>query len=120
VLARGGTCTWESWDAPETGKSLSHGWGADVLVAIQRHVLGVTATRPGGARFAIRPAWSAMPAAAGTVPTQRGAVAVEWERAGGGVRLRVAVPAGAEALLRLPDGPRRLGRGTSEFLITSI
>ncbi|HXM53931.1 MAG TPA: alpha-L-rhamnosidase C-terminal domain-containing protein, partial [Candidatus Dormibacteraeota bacterium] len=120
VLARGGTCTWESWDAPETGTSLSHGWGADVLVAIQRHVLGVTVTRPGGARVAIRPGFTAVPAAAGTVPTQRGTVAVEWEPARGGVRLRVAAPAGVEAALCLSEGPRRLDPGPKEFHITSI
>src|SRR5439155_24465106 len=76
ILARGGTFTWESWDAPETGASLSHGWGSDVLVAIQRHLLGVSVTRPAAAEVAIRPALAALAAADGTVPTQRGAIAV--------------------------------------------
>jgi alpha-L-rhamnosidase len=120
VLARGGTCTWESWDAPETGTSLSHAWGADVLVAIQRHLLGVTVTGPGAARVAIRPALGVLPSAEGSVPTQRGAVSVGWDTApGGAVSLRVVVPANMEAGVHLPGEVPRAASGRTEFVVAS-
>ena len=52
ILARGGTFTWEVWEPSDTiGDSMSHGWGSNVLVEIQRDLLGVAptsgpATRP--------------------------------------------------------------------------
>jgi alpha-L-rhamnosidase len=80
VLARGGTFTWESWDAPETGNSLSHGWGATVVVTIQRALLGVSVTSPGAASVRVRPPFAGLDWAEGTVPTERGPVAVRWRR----------------------------------------
>ncbi|TMC10931.1 MAG: alpha-L-rhamnosidase [Chloroflexi bacterium] len=91
VLARGGTFTWESWDAPEAGRSLSHGWGATVLVAIQRALLGVAVIEPGAAAVRVRPPSAGLEWAEGTVPTQRGPVAVRWRRP---AVLEVHAPAG--------------------------
>jgi alpha-L-rhamnosidase len=82
VLARGGTFTWESWDAPEMGRSLSHGWGATVLVTIQRALLGLSVTEPGAAAVRVRPPFAGLAWAEGTVPTQRGPVSVRWRRPG--------------------------------------
>ncbi|MFF5987616.1 family 78 glycoside hydrolase catalytic domain [Prauserella flavalba] len=104
ILARGGTFTWESWDAPETGQSHSHPWGATSLVEIQRTILGVTPTAPAGSEVAIRPPKSGVDSAAGEVPVQRGMVGVDWRRVGDGVSLTVDLPVNVVAEVHVPAG----------------
>ncbi|UJW31114.1 glycoside hydrolase family 78 protein [Saccharothrix sp. AJ9571] len=102
ILARGGTFTWESWDAPETGQSLSHSWGATALAEMQRTLLGVTSLAPAGSRIRIRPPHSGVDSAAGTVPIQRGQVAVDWRRSGDDFTLRLDVPVNVRAEVHVP------------------
>jgi alpha-L-rhamnosidase len=64
------------------GRSLSHGWGATVLVTIQRALLGFSVTEPGAAAVRVRPPFAGLAWAEGTVPTQRGPVSVRWRRPG--------------------------------------
>jgi alpha-L-rhamnosidase len=73
------------------GRSLSHGWGATVLVSIQRALLGVAVTEPGAAAVRVRPPFAGLEWAEGTVPTQRGSVTVRWRR--DGERVEVDAPA---------------------------
>lgn len=92
ILARGGTFTWESWGAPETGQSLSHGWGATALVDVQQTLLGVTVTEPGASAVRIAPPAAGLDWAKGQVPTQRGDIAVDWQIHGKSRTLSVDVP----------------------------
>jgi alpha-L-rhamnosidase len=117
ILARGGTFTWESWEAPETGESMSHSWGATPLVDILHTLLGVTVTAPGGAQLLVRPPASGLTSASGTVPTQRGDVDVSWRRTGSQFTLTVDVPVNVRAEIHIPaDHARVSGRGDAEFL----
>ncbi len=106
VLARGGTYTWEVWQPSDViGDSMSHGWGANVLVEIQRALLGVRPTGAGWASFDVSPPFSGLTWAQGTVPTPRGEIALRWRRVrndGAGLSLDVTVPAGARATIRIP------------------
>ncbi|MBD2895513.1 Alpha-L-rhamnosidase [Actinomadura sp. RB99] len=102
ILARGGTFTWESWDAPETGQSFSHPWGSTSLVDVQRSLLGVTVTAPASASVRIQPPLSGISGATGTIPLQRGDVGVQWKRQGNGVSLSVDVPVNVTAEIRVP------------------
>jgi alpha-L-rhamnosidase len=106
VLARGGTFTWEVWQPSDViGDSMSHGWGSNVLVEIQRALLGVRVTSAGAATFDVSPPTSGLAWAQGTVPTPRGPVAVHWRRSDdrdAGFALDVTVPAGARATIHLP------------------
>ncbi|MGH3392879.1 MAG: alpha-L-rhamnosidase C-terminal domain-containing protein [Actinomadura sp.] len=104
ILAKGGTFTWESWDADTTGQSLSHPWGAASLVDIQRTLLGVRVTGPGAAAVAIRPPASGLSHASGSVPTQRGDVTVGWRRTGQALSVTVDVPVNVRAEVELPAG----------------
>ncbi len=107
VLARGGTFTWEVWNPSDTiGDSMSHGWGANVLVEIQRGLLGVEPTGPGYATFTVAPPRAGLAAASGRVPTPRGPIAVRWRRGSGpgAWTLDLTVPANATAAVRLPGG----------------
>ncbi|WP_433185882.1 family 78 glycoside hydrolase catalytic domain [Actinoallomurus sp. CA-150999] len=102
ILASGGTFTWESWEAPETGDSLSHGWGASPVIDVQQTLLGVTVTAPGAAQIRVRPPASGLTSASGTVPTQRGDVRVSWHKTGGRMTLSVDVPVNVKAEIDLP------------------
>jgi alpha-L-rhamnosidase len=104
ILASGGTFMWESWEAPQTGDSLSHGWGATSLVDIQETLLGVAVTTPGAAQIRVRPPASGLTWASGTVPTQRGDVAVAWRKDHGRMTVSVDVPVNVRAEIDLPTG----------------
>lgn len=106
ILALGGTFTWEVWRPSDiAGDSMSHGWGANVLVAEQRWLLGVRDPQPGFSSVTVSPPESALQWAAGTVPTPRGPLAVRWRRPSGADRaftLEVGVPPNATATVSLP------------------
>jgi alpha-L-rhamnosidase len=117
VLARGGTFTWESWEAPERGDSMSHGWGSASLPDIQRTLLGVSVTAPGAAQVLVRPPASGLTSASGSVPTQRGEVGVGWRRSGSHFTLSVDVPVNVRAEVQVPaDHVRVSGPGRADFL----
>jgi hypothetical protein len=59
---------------------MSHGWGSNVAVQIQRSLLGVRPTAPGFASFDVTPPTGGLSRATGTVPTPRGTIAVSWSR----------------------------------------
>jgi alpha-L-rhamnosidase len=109
ILAEGGSFTWESWDARQTGDSESHGWGANVLASIQQDVLGVRILAPGAAALAITPPPSSLATVSGTVPTELGPVKVAWSRAyGAPISLDLTVPVGMVADVQLPGGPKSI------------
>ncbi len=141
ILERGATFTWEVWNPSDIiGDSMSHGWGSNVLVEIQRCLLGVRPTGGGYARFDLVPPPSGLAWAEGTVPTPRGVIEVAWARPtgdGAEFALDVRVPANAEAQVTLPatahadvteggrpiggngksSGVRLLGAGPSSVLL---
>jgi alpha-L-rhamnosidase len=118
ILARGGTFTWEVWEPSDAnGDSMSHGWGADVLVAVQRWLLGVRTTSPGFATFDVAPPGAGLRRAQGTVPTPGGTISVSWERPapdGPVAGLDLGVPPNAVATVHLrgvaPDQVTEGGR----------
>ena len=105
ILARGATYTWEVWQPSDAnGDSMSHGWGSNVLVEIQRWLLGVRPTAPGYATFEVVPPPTGPEWVEGTVPTPRGTVAVGWRRAatrGPATTLDLIVPPNATATVSL-------------------
>ena len=70
ILSRGATFCWEVWQPSDAnGDSMSHGWGSNVLVEIQRWLLGVRPSGPGFETFDVSPPPSGPESAFGTVPT---------------------------------------------------
>jgi alpha-L-rhamnosidase len=114
ILAQGGTFCWEVWDPTDTdlpvdpiasffpGNSMSHGWGSNVLVAIQQTMLGVAPTAPGFSTFAVAPPLHALQHAAGQVPTPAGPITVAWARGAGTFSLDVDVPPNTSAVIGVP------------------
>jgi alpha-L-rhamnosidase len=104
ILARGGTFTWEVWQPSDIiGDSMSHGWGANVLVSIQRDLLGVTATEPGYATFTVAPPRTGLASAHGRVPTPYGPITVAWHHPRESeFTIDVTVPADTTATVSIP------------------
>ena len=105
ILARGATYTWEVWQPSDAdGDSMSHGWGSNVLVEIDRTLLGVAPLTPGYASFSVTPPRTALDWAGGTVPTPRGPIDVAWSRptsSGDPFVLDLTVPPNAAATVTL-------------------
>ena len=118
ILARGGTFTWEMWNPQDkdvltpplaslygNGDSRSHGFGSNVLVAIQQTMLGVIPTAPGYDSFDVTVPLHALSYAAGRVPTPHGAIEVVWSRpadANRPFKVDVTVPANTKASVSIP------------------
>jgi alpha-L-rhamnosidase len=103
ILTDGGTFTWESWPGSELGDSESHGWGSQALVDFIEVLLGVRITSPGGAEVSIVIPRTTLVSAEGTVPLQRGTVAVAWQRnEAGKLAVKVDLPTNMRARLSLP------------------
>jgi alpha-L-rhamnosidase len=82
ILSQGGTFTWEVWKPSDIiGDSMSHGWGANVLVSIRHDLLGVTPKAPGYSTFTVQPPRRGLASARGTVPTPFGPISVAWRHA---------------------------------------
>ncbi|MFJ5954406.1 family 78 glycoside hydrolase catalytic domain [Paenarthrobacter sp. NPDC092416] len=104
-LAAGASFTWEAWELVEgTDYSQSHAWSASVVREILECFLGVRVTAPGAAAVVIEPPVCRLDHAAGSVPTQRGVVAVTWRRTPSGMELDCTVPAGVTASVVVPAG----------------
>jgi alpha-L-rhamnosidase len=120
ILQEGATFTWEFWHPSDLiGDTMSHGWGSNVLVEIQRELLGVTSTGPGFSTFTVQPPKAGLAHASGRVPTPHGPITVAWRRASGAFSLDVTVPPNTSADVRLPGqhgaAESRVGTGTYHF-----
>jgi alpha-L-rhamnosidase len=106
ILAHGATFTWEAWTLdPGTNFSQSHGWGAQAAVDVIESQLGIRLGEPGGATVRIQPPASGLARAEGSVPTQRGEVALAWQRSPGGIGVTVEVPVNVTVTVALPAVP---------------
>jgi alpha-L-rhamnosidase len=118
ILAQGGTFTWEMWNPDDrdvltpplasllgNGDSRSHGFGSNVLVAIQQTMLGVIPTGPGYASFDVTVPLHALSYASGSVPTPHGPIDVAWSRPATTSQpfdLNLTVPENTDATIRIP------------------
>jgi alpha-L-rhamnosidase len=110
TLKAGGTFTWETWTPSDLiGDSMSHGWGAAALVAMQEALLGVVPEAPTSGDPAtvvtVTPpsrGSGGLTHASGTFPTPAGTYSVGWQRAGGTTTVDLGVPPNAGAHVRLP------------------
>ncbi len=118
ILKRGGTFTWESWDAPDVGDSESHGWGATVLAVLQDDILGVRATAPGAGTVDITVPCTSLARADGVVATQRGPISITWQRTDSTETIDVTIPVNMRATVHL-DGERPATIGSGHHVLTN-
>lgn len=107
-LALGATATWESWTANADRNSQSHAWGAAGLDGYVRYILGITPTKPGYEEVQIKPLafGTKLPSARGTIPTDRGDIAVSWNRGADRYLMTVTLPANVSSFVYVPKGER--------------
>ncbi|TYC21378.1 Bacterial alpha-L-rhamnosidase [Micromonospora sp. MP36] len=123
ILAQGGTFTWEAWTLDAgTNFSQSHGWGAQAVVDVQETLLGVRTAAPGAAVVEVAPPAVGLDHASGVVPTQRGAVRLDWRRTGAGLLVDLEVPVNVTARVALPltDGRSYRAAGPSKATFIGI
>ncbi|MCU1456279.1 MAG: alpha-L-rhamnosidase domain protein [Actinomycetia bacterium] len=117
ILAEGATFTWEVWHPSDAiGDTMSHGWGSNILVEIQRELLGVAPTGPGFSTFTVRPPATGLSQAAGRIPTPHGAIKVAWHRANGKLTLDVTVPPNTKATVQVPSTSGASGTRTARLV----
>lgn len=106
TLALGGTATWESWIANTDGNSQSHAWGAAGLDGYLRYILGVKPAKPGYEDVQIKPLafGTKLPWARGKFPTDRGDIAVGWNRTADRYTLTVTLPVNVSSFVHVPRG----------------
>lgn len=129
-LQRGATATWESWTSDvASNESLSHPWGAAGLDGYVRYILGVQPLRPQHELVRIQPLDfdDQLDAASGSVPTDRGDIAVSWTRSSAGFVMQLSLPSNVRALVYVPkaglagnrvivDGHERIGSDAGNYL----
>jgi alpha-L-rhamnosidase len=122
----GATTVWERWDSmlpdgsinPGEMTSFNHYALGAVADWLHRSVAGLAPAAPGYRRMLVEPRpTGALTSAAARMRTPYGDAAVAWERADGRLSLRVDVPVGATAVVRVPGAaaPVEVRHGTHEW-----
>ena len=103
MLEAGATTVWESYPTGTTGggkfptRSHCHAWSAAPARFLNRIILGVRETAPGGAAVRISPKLNGLTWAEGTTATARGPVHVAWKVADGTLDVHYSSPDGVKA-----------------------
>lgn len=115
MIDRGATTLWEQWDGA-TG-SRCRGAAASPVYLLPQQILGVTPIEVGWTRVRIAPLIGALEFARGIIPSPRGPIRIEWEKAGDDqLAVRVELPDETEGEFIGPLGEtRQLEAGASEF-----
>jgi hypothetical protein len=106
---------YEMWTV--TIESRCHAWSSSPVYHLMQIVLGIRPVGPGWTRLRIAPFPGKLEFARGVVPTPRGPLRVEWEKAGDDqLAVRLDVPDGLEVEFVSPDGRvREIEAGANEF-----
>ena len=104
TITLGATATWESWDALTNGQSMSHPWGTAGLLGIEQYILGIKPLKPQYELIQIRPLdfHYSLSAAAGTLPTDRGDITVEWDHNDSRFLMTLTIPDNMTAKVYVP------------------
>jgi alpha-L-rhamnosidase len=106
TISKGGTATWEAWDALETNQSMCHPWGTAGLSGIQRYVLGIKAIKPQYELIQVKPLdfEGKLTHASGTVTTDKGVIELAWKRDTKKYELTLICPVNVNAEVFIPKG----------------
>jgi alpha-L-rhamnosidase len=111
TVTMGATTLWERWDSmlpdgsinPGEMTSFNHYAFGAVVDWMHRTIGGISPLEPGYSRVLVAPQpGGGLTWARASLETRLGRVATEWHQTGESLRIDVAVPAGAIAVLRLP------------------
>ena len=103
MIAEGSTVTTEAWTfRSKPNEDWNHVWGSAPANIIPRYLMGVRPLSPGFHRALIEPQPGDLAFARITVPTIHGVIRESWRHQGKNIQLRVKIPNGIDAVLRLP------------------
>ena len=114
MVEAGATTVWESFPSGTTGsdgfptRSHTHAWSSAPSRFLNRIVLGIKDTSPGGAMVQISPRLNGLTWARGTTATARGPVNVSWKLVGKKLEVQYIAPAGVEVDFRRNETHERL------------
>lgn len=94
---------WEYWDR---GGTLNHAWSGGPLITMSKYIAGIKPLCPGYTSFEIKPHMGDLNFVKCTVPSIKGKIVLEAQKADGHVCMNVTIPEGtvAEVYLPLMDG----------------
>jgi hypothetical protein len=104
MLKAGATTVWEqfpggSWRVEDfPARSHCHGWSAAPLYFLNRVVLGIRQSAPGGTVYTISPWVTGLDWARGATVGARGVVEVSWTKQGRAVTIKAQAPAGVRLI----------------------
>jgi len=106
TISKGGTATWEAWDALETNQSMCHPWGTAGLSGIQRYILGIRAIQPQYELIQVKPLdfEGKLTHASGTVSTDKGEIELSWKRDAKEYELALTIPVNVTAEVYILKG----------------
>jgi len=118
----GATTIWERWDGlDENGQCPIGDDGTDVMISynhyasgavgdfLYRRVLGVEPLEAGYKRFRVEPLETEeITSAKGSIGTSYGEIKVDWEKTDEGYRLKIEVPVGTQAQVKMPGGQEKV------------
>jgi alpha-L-rhamnosidase len=114
MLDRGATSTWETFqgftDTRMLGmwsRSWCHAWSASPAYLLSRYIMGISPLEPGYQKALIEPQLCDLIWVEGKMPTPMGTIGLHAERETDKFVLRVNLPAGVPAQVRLPAGKKR-------------
>lgn len=111
--------TWETFHGRIGDSSCSHAWAAHPIYHLVGTLGGVTQADRAWRRVRFAPVLDMKETGRVkvAVPTPRGLIRAAWERKGDGTRVRLSLPKGIEADVRLPGVKRGSVTGRQEWLI---
>lgn len=129
TVVSGATTIWERWDSlqpdgtvnPGGMTSFNHYALGAVADWLHRSVAGLAPLEPGYRSILFRPRpGGGLTHASAAHETPYGRATIDWRLDGGELRVDVAVPTGASAVVDLPDGSRHeVGSGSHAFVVAA-
>ena len=93
---------WEFWDSWRGTKN--HAWSGGPLVIMSKHFAGITPLEAGYEKVEIKPQYSLSDKINCTVPSVKGLISLDYEKASEGYIVNVNLPVDMKAELFVPDG----------------
>ncbi|MCK9412529.1 MAG: family 78 glycoside hydrolase catalytic domain [Prolixibacteraceae bacterium] len=118
TIARGGTVTWESWNADKINDSMSHPWGAAGLLGMQQYILGIKPLKPQHELIQVKPLdfGNKLTYARGLYPTDKGDIIIYWSKSNGQYLMTLTIPDNVTAKVYVP----KCGKGGASINMDGV
>ena len=93
---------WENWDIYWGTKN--HAWSGGPLVIMSKHFAGIIPLEAGYEKVEINPEYSLSDSLACTVPSVKGLIKLDYQKAKDGYNINLSVPEGMDTVLYVPKG----------------